>query len=113
MSKLHSSIVLDCSGLSLQDAAKLCNMSCTDFRRKFQAATQLTFHRFLILLRFLRAVELLNYSDLPITQIAFASGFDSLGALEYAFKKFLRSCPSQCRSCARTAHKICEKMSIS
>ena len=79
--------------LSLREAATLCSMSATDFRRKFQATTGVSFHQFLILLRLAQATELLLRPDLTITHAALASGFGSLSALEYTFKRLVHSSP--------------------
>ena len=98
----------DTHQLSLREAATLCNMSATDFRRKFQATTGLSFHQFLILLRLAEAMELLLRPDLTITHVALASGFGSLSALEYTFKRLVHSSPGQCRQCLRGGGSSCE-----
>lgn len=96
----------DMERLSMREAARLCNMSATDFRRKFRATTGIGFHQFLIHLRLVQAMDLLARSC-SITDSAFASGFGSLSALEYSFKKLIRSSPKTCRQCLRDGGPHC------
>lgn len=107
--RLHCGILRDTTGLSVEVAANYCNLSISAFHRKFRAVSGLTFHRFLIQLRFLRAVEMLRCSDLPITHIAFDSGFGSLSSLEFAFKKLVNCSAAMCRRCLTTSSPNCEK----
>jgi len=100
MSKLYDRIILDTRELTVEEAARLCNMSHSDFRRKFRAIAQLSFHKFLLRLRLLSALNLVTRSELPITQIAHGTGFESLGALEYSFRAFLKCSPTECRRCS-------------
>ncbi len=114
MSKLYDRIIRDAGELTVKEAARLCNMSDSDFRRKFQVATRFSFHEFLLRLRLLSVLNLVTGSDLPITQVAYVAGFQSLDALEYSFRTLLKSTPTKCRRCLTgLTDKNCEKMSIS
>ncbi|MFB3906531.1 MAG: helix-turn-helix domain-containing protein [Acidobacteriota bacterium] len=85
--------------LCLKQAARACRMSRSDFCTKFRLACRMSFHQFLILIRTVRAIELLMSSCFSVTELAFRAGFPSLGALEYAFRKLLHSSPVACRAC--------------
>ncbi len=84
--------------LCLRDAARAANLSACYFSRFFRAQTGLTFHSYLSRLRLAHAEELLLETDLPVTEIAFQSGFESLKTFNRLFRRYLGSSPSRFRS---------------
>jgi AraC-like DNA-binding protein len=83
MSQLYHRIMEDTGGLTVEEAARLCNMSHSNFRRKSKFAIQSSFHQFLVRLRLLRALGL-------VTRTPFPPRVDSIGKCN---RRALRSHP--------------------
>jgi len=75
------------SDLRLPDVARHCGMSGGHFSRRFHHATGLTFREYLTQARVEHARSLLLEGSQSITEIAFASGFQSLSQFHRAFRK--------------------------
>ena len=72
--------------VSLEDAAKSCNLSKYYFSHIFKEVTGMGFIEFLTAYRVERAAEELKHTDRKVTDIAFNCGFASLRSLNRTFK---------------------------
>lgn len=73
------------------------------FARSFKAAFGVPPHRYLLTRRIERAASLLRDTDLPITEIAFQTGWRSLGTFGRVFRDVTGEKPSSTRVLARAA----------
>jgi len=86
--------------LSLTKVAKFSNISANHLSEKFKEVTCINFVDYVARIRVGRARDLLQNSNLRISEIAFAVGFQSLSQFNRVFKKLTRKSPTQ----FRTAH---------
>jgi AraC-like DNA-binding protein len=87
--------------ISLGEAAEAAHLSKFYFTRFFRIQTGETFHAYLSRVRISRAAELLSDTDLPITDIAYQSGFASLQTFNRLFRTYTGVSPSNYRSGGR------------
>jgi transcriptional regulator GlxA family with amidase domain len=87
----------------VQRLAAVSHVSEAHFARSFKAAFGVPPHRYLLTRRIERAVALLRDSDLPITEIAFQTGWRSLGTFGRIFRDITGETPSASRARARAA----------
>jgi len=80
--------------ITLDQAARLCSMSRYHFSRTFKSDNRITFQEYVIQQRVNKAVDLLKDSDLPVTQIALAVGFEDLSYFSRTFQKHIGMLPS-------------------
>lgn len=80
--------------ISLEEAAKLANLTKPSFCRFFKARTRKTFSKFVNEVRINEACRLLAQQENPITQIAYACGFNSLPNFNKFFKSIKGITPS-------------------
>lgn len=73
--------------ITLAETAAVAGLQLHSFCRFFKALTQRTFSDFLNEIRIGFACQLLQQSDLPITQIAYESGYDNVSYFNRSFKK--------------------------
>ena len=83
--------------LSLSKVAKAVNISTNHLSEKFKQVTGVKFVDYIAQIRFEKARDLLLNSNLRISEIAFAVGFQSLSQFNRVFKKIARKSPSQYR----------------
>ncbi|NBD25846.1 AraC family transcriptional regulator [Paenibacillus glycinis] len=83
--------------LSLDDAAASCGLSPNYFSECFSKGTGITFQAYVQDLRLQFAKSLLKSTRLPVTEICFASGFNTLPHFERAFKKRFGGSPRDYR----------------
>jgi len=83
--------------------ADVSGVSPTHFARSFKQAFGLPPHRYLLTRRIERAVALLRETDLPITDIAFQTGWESLGTFGRTFRDITGENPAAVRESARAA----------
>ena len=86
--------------------SRLAEVSCvsaTHFARSFKEAFGLPPHRYLLTRRIERAVALLRETDLPITDIAFSTGWRSLGTFGRTFRDITGKNPGDIRQQERDA----------
>ena len=83
--------------LDLDDAATEAALSKFYFSRFFKEQTGQTFHSYLSRVRVGHAEELLARSDMPITEVAYASGFASLETFNRLFRTYTGVTPSRYR----------------
>ena len=83
--------------MSLNDVAKVVNMSTFHFCKMFKKATGLTFTEYLSLVRIAKAKNLLLNPNLRVSEIAYEVGFQSLTHFNRIFRKMVGESPSQYR----------------
>jgi len=84
--------------LSLSNVAKAANTSANYLSEKFKEATGINFVKYVAWLRYQKAATLLRETDLRVSEIAFASGFQSLSQFNRVFKKFSGKSPTGYRT---------------
>ncbi len=83
--------------ISLQEIARLTNLTEPAFCRYFKARTQKTFVDFVNEIRIAHACKLLLETDLSIIEICFESGFRNLSNFNRQFRKFMTISPKEYR----------------
>lgn len=78
--------------------ADVSGVSPAHFARSFRDAFGVPPHRYLLTRRIERAAALLRETDLPVTEIAFQTGWNSLGTFGRIFRDILGESPSECRA---------------
>ena len=87
--------------LSLGTVARAANTSPNYFSEKFKEATGTNFVSYVARTRFEKAATLLRDADLRVSEIAFATGFQSLSQFNRVFKKFSGKSPTEYRAAER------------
>lgn len=82
--------------------ASVSGVSEAHFARSFKQAFGVPPHRYLLTRRIERAIALLRESDLPITEIAFRTGWESLGTFGRTFRDITGESPSANRARGRS-----------
>jgi transcriptional regulator GlxA family with amidase domain len=83
--------------------ARVSGVSEAHFARSFKEAFGLPPHRYLLTRRIERATSLLRDTDLPITDIAFQTGWGSLGTFGRTFRDVTGESPGELRARERAA----------
>jgi transcriptional regulator GlxA family with amidase domain len=78
--------------------ARVSGVSEAHFARSFKQAFGVPPHRYLLTRRVERAKALLRDTDLPITEIAFVTGWESLGTFGRTFRDITGESPSALRA---------------
>jgi AraC family transcriptional regulator len=78
--------------ISLMEIAEYCHVSPFHFSRLFKTFTASSPHQFLLAMRLQHAAMLLRDTSLPVSDIAFSSGFNSIEYFTTAFRQGY-SCP--------------------
>jgi transcriptional regulator GlxA family with amidase domain len=78
--------------------AQVSGVSPAHFARSFKAAFGVPPHRYLLTRRLERAKALLRDTDAPIIEIAFQTGWNSLGTFGRTFRDVLGASPSEFRA---------------
>lgn len=87
--------------------ARVSGVSAAHFARSFKQAFGVPPHRYLLTRRIERATTLLRDTDLPITGIAFQTGWGSLGTFGRVFRDVTGETPGALRGRARArAHEL-------
>jgi AraC-like DNA-binding protein len=84
--------------LSLTKVAKSVRTSANHLSEKFKQVTGINFVDYVARARFEKTCDLLSSSDLRISEIAFAVGFQSLSQFNRVFKKLAGKSPTQYRA---------------
>ena len=87
----------------VQRLARVSAVSEAHFARSFKQAFGIPPHRYLLTRRIERATALLRDTDLSITEVAFETGWESLGTFGRTFRDVTGESPSACRARARAA----------
>lgn len=95
----------EASLISLETVAQYCHLSPTSFSKKFKRETGINFKTYVVTAQVLYAQELIDTTDLPITEIAFRCGFPDSNYFSTVFKRITQLAPSQYASYSRK-HKI-------
>jgi transcriptional regulator GlxA family with amidase domain len=83
--------------------AQVSGVSEAHFARSFKQAFGVPPHRYLLTRRIERATALLRDTELPITEIAFMTGWESLGTFGRTFRDVTGESPGALRERARAA----------
>lgn len=78
--------------------ARVCGVSEAHFARSFRDAFGVPPHRYLLTRRIERAKAMLRDTDLPIIEIAFQTGWNSLGTFGRTFRDVTGESPSALRA---------------
>ena len=84
--------------LSLPRVAKAVNVSANHLSEKFKQVTGVNFVEYIARARFEKARGLLHNSNLRVSEIAFAVGFQSLSQFNRVFKKLSGKSPTEYRA---------------
>jgi AraC family transcriptional regulator len=84
--------------ISIEDVADASHISPFHFIRVFKRDTALSPHKFLLNIRISSACRLLRDTILSMTDVCFASGFNSLDYFDATFKRTMGMTPSQYRT---------------
>jgi transcriptional regulator GlxA family with amidase domain len=87
----------------VQRLAEVSRVSEAHFARSFKQAFGVPPHRYLLTRRIERATALLRDTDQPIIQIAFDTGWESLGTFGRTFRDITGESPGAIRARARAA----------
>src|SRR3954464_3272891 len=82
--------------------ARVSHVSATHFARSFKDAFGVPPHRYLLTRRIERATALLRETDLSITEIAFQTGWQSLGTFGRTFRDITETRMKRSRSMSRS-----------
>ena len=85
------------SNLSLDELAKLCHLSTSSFKRKFNEVFKLSPKKYISQKKIEKAAELLKTDSLRISDIAYDVGFDSLATFNRNFSSIYGKSPSEYR----------------
>lgn len=83
--------------LALGDLARAAGLSEFHLLRVFRRCIGITPHQYLMRVRLLRAIDFLRDTDLPVTSIAYESGWEDLSNFNRAFRRELGCSPREFR----------------
>jgi transcriptional regulator GlxA family with amidase domain len=86
--------------------AQVSAVSGAHFARSFKEAFGVPPHRYLLTRRIERAIALLRDTDLPITEVAFRTGWSSLGTFGRIFRDISGESPGELRARERSAPAV-------
>jgi AraC-like DNA-binding protein len=92
--------------LSLTKVAKAVNISANYLSEEFKQVTGVNFVRYIAHTRFDHACDLLRNPKLRISEIAFATGFQSLSQFNRVFKRFSGKSPTQYRAAKGVSNRV-------
>lgn len=81
--------------ISLMDIATYCHVSPFHFSRIFKTFTSYSPHQFLLSVRLKNAELMLRNTSLPVADVAFSSGFNSIQYFTTAFRQKYQCAPSK------------------
>ena len=90
--------------------AKVSGVSHAHFARSFKDAFGLPPHRYLLTRRIERATALLRDTDMSITEIAFETGWKSLGTFGRTFRDITGAHPGAIREREKSAHQALDQV---
>ncbi len=85
------------SNLSINELAKLCNMSISSFKRKFKETYQESPRKFISKKKLEKASYMLLYKENRIIDISYDCGFESITTFNRLFKKQFNTSPTSYR----------------
>lgn len=95
---------------SVRRLASVSGVSDAHFARSFKEAFGVPPHRYLLTRRIERAKALLRDTDLAITEIAFQTGWNSLGTFGRIFRDVTGESPSELRAREKSARHELERV---
>lgn len=90
--------------------ASVSGVSEAHFARSFKEAFGVPPHRYLLTRRLERATSLLRDTDLPITEVAFATGWNSLGTFGRVFRDVTGNSPGELRAREQAAGHVLDRV---
>ena len=84
--------------------AVISGVSAAHFARSFKAAFGMPPHRYLLSRRIERARAMLRDTDLPVIEIAFRTGWESLGTFGRTFRDITGQNPTEVRDAENSVH---------
>jgi transcriptional regulator GlxA family with amidase domain len=90
--------------------ARVSGVSQAHFARSFKEAFGVPPHRYLLTRRIERATAFLRDTDMPITEIAFETGWKSLGTFGRTFRDVTGESPGEFRARAKAASHELERV---
>lgn len=91
--------------LSLTKVGKATDTSANYLSEKFKEAVGVNFVKYVARARYEKAATLLRDTDLRVSEIAFAAGFQSLSQFNRVFKKLAGKSPTDYRVATRASQK--------
>ena len=85
------------TNLSLIEYAKLCNCSLATFKRKFNELYKESPAKYILHKKLEKSIQLLTIESMPISEIAYESGFETVSHFNKVFKKKYLKTPSEYR----------------
>jgi AraC-like DNA-binding protein len=95
--------------ISIDEVAKIASMTPSSFCRFFKKRTRKSYIAFLNEIRIGNACKLLQYSDLPVSEISYQCGFTNLSNFNRQFRIQKGISPSQFRKNCRTDTMVTDK----
>ncbi|HEY3429899.1 MAG TPA: AraC family transcriptional regulator, partial [Cyclobacteriaceae bacterium] len=92
------------SDISLTEIADHCHVSPFHFSRIFKTFTSISPHQFLLSIRLKNSELLLKETSLPVADVAFSSGFNSIEHFTNAFRQKYHSPPARFRTTRESVH---------
>lgn len=92
--------------------ARVSGVSEAHFARSFKEAFGTPPHRYLLTRRIERATALLRDTDLPITDIAFQTGWSSLGTFGRTFRDITGESPGAIRARERATAQVLDRVPL-
>lgn len=90
--------------------AEVSGVSAAHFARSFRQAFGAPPHRYLLTRRLERAAALLRDTDLPVTEVAFATGWNSLGTFGRVFRDVTGESPGALRAREQAAGHVLDRV---
>jgi len=94
----------------VQRLAQVSAVSTAHFAREFKKAFGLPPHRYLLTRRIERAIALLRDTDLPVTEVVYRTGWNSLGTFGRVFRDITGESPGELRARERPAVPDAERV---
>lgn len=91
------------SRILAEEMAGLCMMSPFRFSRAFREAFGVTFREYVMRMRLTEAARLLQNPQAPVTQVAYAVGFNDMSHFSRLFKREFGTTPSAAQTAFRSA----------
>jgi AraC-like DNA-binding protein len=85
------------SSLTVNEFAKLCSMSVSSFKRKFNEIYKESPKKHFAKMKMLKASKMLNTTETRISDIAYDCGYESISTFNRAFKTYFGKSPSEYR----------------
>ncbi|MGN6438878.1 MAG: helix-turn-helix domain-containing protein [Agriterribacter sp.] len=83
--------------ITIERVAKIANLTKESFCRYFKSRARKTYMEFLTELRIKKACYMIRYEDVPVKEIGYSCGFDSLSNFYDRFKKIMKLSPLEFR----------------